>query len=100
MKKPLGLLCPHLVRTMTHLSIDQIPSKYILQRYTRDVIVPVGFDRHDKTFCGANGDTLARRTRSILADVFKLQRCAIISKQVCPLKKIYTIYTKYCRLYY
>jgi hypothetical protein len=37
------------------------------------------FDRHDKIFLGPDGETTAQRTRTILSDLFKLQRSAIMS---------------------
>jgi hypothetical protein len=37
------------------------------------------FDRHDKMFLGQDGDTIAQHTRSIMSDLFKLQRSAIMS---------------------
>jgi hypothetical protein len=37
------------------------------------------FDKHDKMFLDLDGDTTAQRTRSILSDLFKLQRSAIMS---------------------
>jgi hypothetical protein len=40
------------------------------------------FDRHDKMFIGLDGETTAQRTRSILSDLFKLQRSAIMSTTV------------------
>jgi hypothetical protein len=37
------------------------------------------FDRHDKIFLGPDGDTTTQWMRSILSDLFKLQRSAITS---------------------
>jgi hypothetical protein len=37
------------------------------------------FERHDKIFLGPDGDTTTQRTRSIVSDLFKLQRLAIMS---------------------
>jgi hypothetical protein len=37
------------------------------------------FDIHDKMFLNQDGDTTAQRTRSILSDLFKLQRSVIMS---------------------
>jgi hypothetical protein len=37
------------------------------------------FDIHDKMFLSPDGDTTAQRTRSILLDLFKLQRSVIMS---------------------
>jgi hypothetical protein len=39
----------------------------------------IAFDRYDKMFLGPDGDTTAQRMRSILSDLFKLQRLAIMS---------------------
>jgi hypothetical protein len=36
------------------------------------------FDRHDKIFLDLDGDTTVQRMRSILSDLFKLQRSAIM----------------------
>jgi hypothetical protein len=40
------------------------------------------FDRHDKMFLDVDGDTTAQRMRSILSDLFKLQRSAIMSTTI------------------
>jgi hypothetical protein len=45
------------------------------------------FDRHDKMFLGTDGDTTAQRTRSILSDLFKLQRLAIMSATTMKMTK-------------
>jgi hypothetical protein len=37
------------------------------------------FDRHDTIFLGSNGETTAQRIRTIMSDLFKLQRTAIMS---------------------
>jgi hypothetical protein len=37
------------------------------------------FDRHDKMFLGPDGDTKSQRTRSILSDLFRLKKSAIMS---------------------
>jgi len=74
------LLCPHLVRIFTHLQVERIASTYILRRYTRNACVETEFDRHDTMLFGPDGDTKARRARSILSDLFKLQRSAIMSE--------------------
>jgi hypothetical protein len=39
----------------------------------------IAFDRHDKMFLCPDGDTTAQWMRSILSDLFKLQRYAIMS---------------------
>jgi hypothetical protein len=67
------------VRTFSHLSVDCIASKYILKRYTRDHCIDTPFDRHDKIFLGPDEETTAQWTRTILSDLFKLQKSAIMS---------------------
>jgi hypothetical protein len=67
------------VRAFSHLSVDRIASRYIPKCYTRDDCIETTFDRHDKMFLGPDGDTIAQRTRSILSDLFKLQRPATMS---------------------
>ena len=54
------------------------------------------FDRHDKPFIGPDGDTKARCMRSLLSDLFKLQRSTIMSaeawgKAKSPIKDAITI---------
>lgn len=66
---------------LTHLAVGRIPSRYVLKRYTKDPIIETAFDRHDKMFLGPNGDTKARRTRSILSELFRFQRSAVMSEQ-------------------
>jgi hypothetical protein len=59
--------------------MDHIASRYIIKRYTRNHYLETTFDRHDKMFLDSNGETTAQRVRSILSDIFKLQRSAIMS---------------------
>jgi hypothetical protein len=70
---------PHLVRAFSHLSVDRIASRYILKWYTRDHCMETPFDRHDKMLLGPYGGTTAQRTRTILSNLFKLQRSTIMS---------------------
>lgn len=42
-----GLFCAHLIKAFTHLQIDNIPSDYIMKRYTRGARSMVTWDRHD-----------------------------------------------------
>jgi hypothetical protein len=37
------------------------------------------FDRYDEMFLGPDGETAAQRTRTIMSDLFNLQRSAIMS---------------------
>jgi hypothetical protein len=67
------------VRTFSHLSFNHIASKYILKRYKRDHCIDTPFDIHEKMFLGPDGETTAQRTRTILSNLFKLQRSAIMS---------------------
>ena len=60
--------------------MERIASTYILRRYTRNACVETEFDRHDTMLFGPDGDTKARRARSILSDLFKLQWSAIMSE--------------------
>jgi hypothetical protein len=39
----------------------------------------IAFDKHDKMSLGPNGVTISQRIRSILSDIFKLQRSMIMS---------------------
>jgi hypothetical protein len=39
----------------------------------------IPFDIYDKMFLGLDGEITAQRTRTILSDLFKLQRSAIMS---------------------
>ena len=57
---------------MTHLTMERVPSKYILKRYTRDATTDAGFNRHDKMFVGPDGDTKKHRATAILGDLFRL----------------------------
>ncbi|CAL4995202.1 unnamed protein product [Urochloa decumbens] len=42
-----GLFCAHLVKAFTYLQLDNIPSDYIMKRYTRGARSVVMWDRHD-----------------------------------------------------
>jgi hypothetical protein len=59
--------------------MDHIASRYILKCYARDNCMETAFGRHDKMFLSPDGDTIAQQTKSILSDLFKLQRSAIMS---------------------
>jgi hypothetical protein len=52
-----GLLCVHLLRAFMHLQVENIPSKYILQKYTVSSRQDVPFERIDKSFRGNDGVT-------------------------------------------
>jgi hypothetical protein len=69
--------------------MDHITSRYIIKRYTRDHCMETTFDKHDKMFIGLDGETTAQRTTSILSDLFKLQRSAIMSTTVMERAKIH-----------
>jgi hypothetical protein len=58
--------------------VDHIASRYILKCYTRDHYMETPFEGHDKMFLGPNGETIAQWTRTILSDLFKFQRSAIM----------------------
>jgi hypothetical protein len=76
-----GLFCAHIVRVFAHIGLEKIPSRYVLKRFTRYATEETSFDRHDMVYAGPGGDTKARRTKSILTDLFKLQRSAVMSEQ-------------------
>ena len=76
-----GLFCAHLVRVFAHLGLEKIPSRYVLKRFSRYATEDTSFDRHDMLYAGPGGDTKARRTKTILTDLFKLQRSAVMSEQ-------------------
>jgi hypothetical protein len=83
------------VHAFLHLSVDCVPSRYILRRYTKDHGMETVFDRHDKMSLGLDGDTKARQTRSILSDLFSLQRSAIMSANAMEKDNSYCI-CNYC----
>ncbi|KAK3153632.1 hypothetical protein QOZ80_2BG0178640 [Eleusine coracana subsp. coracana] len=83
-----GLFCCHLICAFTHLCVERVPSKYIMKRYTKTPFVDTAFDRHDKVFMGPDGDTKARCTASIMADLFKLQRSAVMPGQALEKEKL------------
>ncbi|KAM0900578.1 hypothetical protein ACQ4PT_020550 [Festuca glaucescens] len=42
-----GLFCHHVIAVFEHLRLDEIPTKYILQRYTKDAVTNPDFNRRD-----------------------------------------------------
>ena len=74
-----GLLCVHLLRAFMHLQVE-IPSKYILQRYTVSSRKDVPFERIDKSFRGKDGVTKSYRQKMLLTKTMKVVRQACMSK--------------------
>ncbi|KAM0821593.1 hypothetical protein ACQ4PT_072083 [Festuca glaucescens] len=60
-----GLFCHHVIAVFEHLRLDEIPSKYILQRYTKDAMTNPDFNRRDYRTTTEDGTSIEYR-RTIL----------------------------------
>jgi hypothetical protein len=70
----------HLLRTFMHLTIDRIPTEYILQRYTYSAIQDVTFSRDDKNLKGKGGETKSYRQKMLLQKAMKVVHHASLSR--------------------
>jgi hypothetical protein len=61
-----GLFCPHLIKAFTHLQITNIPSDYIMKRYTRDARTMVPWDRHDIVPTGLGCESDQYKTKKLV----------------------------------
>jgi len=61
-----GLFCAHLIKAFTYLQIENIPSKYIMKRYTRDARMMVTWDRHDIANMGIDCEDERYVTRKLV----------------------------------
>jgi hypothetical protein len=75
-----GLLCVHLLRAFMHLQVENIPSKYIMQRYTVSSRQDVPFERIDKSFRGKDGVTRSYGQKMLLTKTMKVVRHASMLK--------------------
>lgn len=76
----LGLFCVHLLRAFMHEQLPKIPSKYVLQRYTRNARNDVPFDRCDLKLKGLDGETKMERHNKVMSKSMTLVRVATLSK--------------------
>ena len=60
-----GLFCHHIIAVLEHLRLDEIPTRYILKRYTKNAVTDPGFNRKDYKETAADGTSLEYR-RTIL----------------------------------
>lgn len=60
-----GLFCHHVIAVFEHLRLDEIPRRYILQRYTKNAVKDPEFNRKDYKETAADGTSLEYR-RTIL----------------------------------
>jgi hypothetical protein len=63
-----------------HVQLEQIPNKYVLQRYCRNAHNELPFGRSDRKLKGSDGETKAYRHSLVLIKAMKLVRFACLSK--------------------
>ena len=52
------MFCHHVIAVFEHLRLDEIPIKYILQRYTKDAVTNPDFNRKDYKTTSSEGSSL------------------------------------------
>ena len=66
-----SLFCHHVVAVFEHLRLDEIPSMYILQRYTKNPVTDPEFNRRDYKATDSTGTTLEYRRQILYNEAMK-----------------------------
>ncbi|KAK1643290.1 hypothetical protein QYE76_061095 [Lolium multiflorum] len=67
-----GLFCHHVIAVFEHLRLDEIPNKYILQRYTKDAVTNPDFNRRDYRRTTDDGTSIEYRRTIIYSEAVKI----------------------------
>ncbi|KAM0837683.1 hypothetical protein ACQ4PT_061469 [Festuca glaucescens] len=67
-----GLFCHHVIAVFEHLRLDEIPSKYILQRYTKDAVTNPDFNRRDYRTTTEDGTSIEYRRTILYSEAVKI----------------------------
>ncbi|KAK1607952.1 hypothetical protein QYE76_031625 [Lolium multiflorum] len=67
-----GLFCHHVIAVFEHLRLDEIPSKYILQRYTKDAVTNPDFNRRDYRRTTDDGTSIEYRRTILYSEAVKI----------------------------
>ncbi|KAK1631759.1 hypothetical protein QYE76_006074 [Lolium multiflorum] len=67
-----GLFCHHVIAVFEHLRLDEIPSKYILQRYTKDAVTNPDYNRRDYRTTTDDGTSIEYRRTILYSEAVKI----------------------------
>ncbi|KAM0923774.1 hypothetical protein ACQ4PT_005301 [Festuca glaucescens] len=67
-----GLFCHHVIAVFEHLRLDEIPSRYILQRYTKDAVTNPDFNRRDYRTTTDDGTSIEYRRTILYSEAVKI----------------------------
>jgi hypothetical protein len=68
----LGLFCHHVIAVFEHIRLDEIPKRYILRRYTNNVVIDPGFDHRDYKTSSAEGTSLEYKRTILYSEAMKI----------------------------
>jgi hypothetical protein len=66
------LFCHHVIAVFEHLRLDEIPSKYILQRYTKDAVTNPDYNRRDYRTTTDDGTSIEYRRTILYSEAVKI----------------------------
>ncbi|KAM0885663.1 hypothetical protein ACQ4PT_030184 [Festuca glaucescens] len=67
-----GLFCHHVIAVFEHLRLDEIPSRYILKRYTKDAVTNPDFNRRDYMTTTDDGTSIEYRRTILYSEAVKI----------------------------
>ncbi|KAM0821237.1 hypothetical protein ACQ4PT_009457 [Festuca glaucescens] len=67
-----GLFCHHVIAVFEHLRLDEIPSRYILKRYTKDAVTNPDFNRRDYRTTTDDGTSIEYRRTILYSEAVKI----------------------------
>ncbi|KAK1606457.1 hypothetical protein QYE76_030130 [Lolium multiflorum] len=67
-----GLFCHHVIAVFENLRLDEIPSRYILQRYTKDAVTNPDFNRRDYMTTTYDGTSIQYRRTILYSEAVKI----------------------------
>ncbi|KAM0868573.1 hypothetical protein ACQ4PT_041230 [Festuca glaucescens] len=66
------LFCHHVIAVFEHLRLDEIPSRYILKRYTKDAVTNPDFNRRDYRTTTDDGTSIEYRRTILYSEAVKI----------------------------
>ena len=66
------MFCHHVIAVFEHLRLDEIPSKYILQRYTKDAVTNPDYNRRDYRTTTDDGTSIEYRRTILYSEAVKI----------------------------
>ena len=88
-----GLFCHHVIAVFEHLRLDEIPTKYILKRYTKNAVTDPTFNRRDYIATASDGMSLEYRWALLYNEAMKTVNKALSSDRMfdrvmCAFKEV------------